>query len=288
MKPQIAFIGLGAMGFPMAERLLAAGYPMKVAVHKNREKVTILAKQGAEITESFAEAVRGAKLIFSILPADAEMRDLYLDERILMCIEPDAVVIEMTSATMSVMQEIGTVLKARGIRVLDCPVSGGISGANNGTLTLIVGGDPDVLEEVREPLMCIANNIYHVGALGTGKGLKAVNQMLVGIHMAAIAQALALAEKIGVSEDKFYEVVSHSSGDSKVLNSKFPMIKSRHFEQGFQMKLMKKDLKNALHHGEGLDLSMLKQAIDLFERVPEEMALKDFSVVSDFVRSQKY
>ncbi|SMP70445.1 NAD(P)-dependent oxidoreductase [Anoxynatronum buryatiense] len=284
MKPQTAFIGLGAMGFPMACRLLDAGYPVKTAVHRNLEKASQLKEKGAVIASDFSEAVKGAKLIFSIVPADEAMKALYLNEQVMAAIDPEAIVIEMTSASMSAMQEIGQALQKRNIRVLDSPVSGGISGAREGTLTFIVGGDAAVLDEVRPALECMASRIIHVGPLGAGKGMKAANQMLVGIHMAAAAQALALAESVGIDPDTFFQVISTSSGASKVLENKFQLMKNHRFDQGFQLQLLVKDMNIALAQGEGLDLSMLEQASALFAQVPAELAEKDFAVISELFR----
>ena len=284
MKPQTAFIGLGAMGFPMACRLLDAGYPVKTAVHRNMEKASQLKEKGAVIASDFSEAVKGAKLIFSIVPADEAMKALYLNDGILASIDTDAIVIEMTSASMAAMKEVGQTLQERKIRVLDSPVSGGISGAKDGTLTFIVGGDAAVLDEVRPALECMASRIIHVGPLGAGKGMKAANQMLVGIHMAAAAQALALAEAVGIDPDTFYQVISTSSGASKVLENKFQLMKNRRFDQGFQLQLLVKDMNIALAQGEGLDLSMLNQASALFAQVPAELAEKDFAVISELFR----
>lgn len=113
MKPFITFIGLGAMGFPMACRLLEAGYTVKTAGHTNMESVNQLAEKGALVAPGFSEAVKGSKLIFSIVTADEAIRDLYLNEQVLNAIDKDAIVIEMTSASMDVMQEIGQVLANR-------------------------------------------------------------------------------------------------------------------------------------------------------------------------------
>lgn len=284
MKPQTAFIGLGAMGFPMACRLLDAGYPLKTAVHRNQEKASALKEKGAVIAADFSEAVRDARLIFSIVPDDEAMKELYLNEALLAAVSRDAIVVEMTSASMKVMQEVGVVLQQRGIRVLDSPVSGGISGAKDGTLTFIVGGEIQVLDEVRPALESMASRIIHVGSLGAGKSMKAANQMLVGVHMAAAAQALALAESVGIEPDVFYQVVSTSSGASKVLENKYPLMKNHNFEQGFQLKLLVKDMNIALAQGAGLDLSMLQQAKALFQQVPPHLKEKDFAVVSELFR----
>lgn len=141
-----------------------------------------------------------------------------------------------------------------------------------------------MLEEIRPVLEKISSRIFHVGSVGAGKGMKAANQMLVGVHMAAAAQALSLAESVGIEPDTFYQVVSASSGASRMLDLKYPSMKNHSFEKGFQLQLLVKDMHIALDQGEGLDLSMLKQAIDLFEKVPKDQSEKDFSVISEMFR----
>lgn len=283
-KKQLTFIGLGAMGLPMAKRLLQAGYPVKTALHRNKEMEEDLRKMGAVIEPGFPEAVKGSDIIFTILPADREMREVILDDEFLKALKPGAVLVEMTTASIEVMKEIADTLKKYQVEVLDSPVSGGVKGAVEGTLTFMTGGKAELLQKIRPELECMAGRIFHVGDVGMGKGIKAINQMLVGIHITAASQALAMAEEIGISPEDFYEVVSNSSGASKVLENNISKMKNHQYDGGFQTKHLIKDMNIALNQSQNQDLQLLKKVLEIYGEAPESMERKDFSVINKLFR----
>ncbi|MFC0272640.1 NAD(P)-dependent oxidoreductase [Metabacillus herbersteinensis] len=276
---RIGFIGLGAMGFPMAKNLLKNDYELHVIAHRNREPVDELTAQGATEHKSVADIFSQCDCIISILPTDKEMESVLLNQQVLDAINPDSVLIEMTSGSPEMMKKVHDAYQLKGIPVLDGPVSGGTIGAENGTLTVMVGGDPDVLERTRPVLEAMAKNIYLVGSVGAGKAIKAINQMLAGIHMVASAEAVALAEKLEIDMDKLKEVVGNSSGASWMLANKMDGLVKRDFTPGFKLNLMKKDIQIAVNEGVDKQLPLANYVLELFKQSEKESGEEDFSAI---------
>ncbi len=266
MIKNIAFIGLGNMGFPMAKRLCNAGFLVTTAVHHNAEKGRQLAVENAIVADTIADAVRGADLVITILPQDEQVREALLAPEVYQVIveQPLTIIMEMTSCSPQTVQLVGTEYSEKGIRVFDAPVSGGTAGAANGSLTIFGSGDRELLNELKPVLDVLATKVYHVGELGAGKALKAINQMMAAVNMVAVAEALAVAEKEGINPDVMYDVIKESSGNSYVFDKKFKNTASGNFATGFRTALMRKDLGIALGLGEGLELPLAKLAYEYY------------------------
>ncbi|MCL6445652.1 MAG: NAD(P)-dependent oxidoreductase [Alicyclobacillus sp.] len=189
-KQRIGFLGLGAMGLPMATRLCKAGYSLIIVRHKREEPVATLQKLGAQLVGSIGEMIEKSDVIMSILPSDREIESSLLQEAILSKVRPGIVLVEMTSGSKGVMKRVHREFESRGATVLDAPVSGGTSGAINGTLTVMAGGDPAVIESVQDILEVLSRSVIRVGEVGDGKAVKAINQMLAAIHMLATSEAV--------------------------------------------------------------------------------------------------
>jgi 3-hydroxyisobutyrate dehydrogenase-like beta-hydroxyacid dehydrogenase len=282
----IGFIGLGEMGFPMAKRLCGAGFEVRTAIHRadnpqSVERAAQLAALGAKIKESFAAAVTGADLILTILPEDEQVKGILLDREIRGAIvaNPAAIILEMTSCRPATVQEIGAAYAQSGVRVFDAPVSGGVAGAANGTLTIFGAGDPELLDELRPVLERLAAKIYHLGELGAGKALKAVNQMLAAVNMVAVGEAYQLAGKAGIDPKVMYEVIKESSGNSYVFDRKFQNLVSDSFPAGFRLSLMRKDVRIALALAEGAKLPLAELAYQLYDDAREYDGF-DFSAIA--------
>jgi len=273
----IGFIGLGAMGLPMAKNLLKNGFELHVAAHRNRAPVEELKKAGAIEEPSIADIVSSCQVVISILPADQEMEAVLLSHDVLEQFTSDKVLIEMTSGSPDMMKMVNNTLQERGTRVLDAPVSGGTMGAANGTLTIMAGGDAELLEECRPVLDAMAENVYLVGAMGAGKAIKAINQMLAGIHMLASAEAVALAEKLEIDKEVIKQVVGKSSGASWMLLNKIDALTNRDFAPGFKLSLMKKDIQIAVKEGADQKLPLASFALSLYEEVDKEYGELDFA-----------
>lgn len=259
---KIGFIGLGAMGLPMALRLTGAGFPLFTTFHRRREPADALAAKGATVLGSAAEVARAADVVITILPADAELEQIALGKGGL--VEGFArgkTLIEMTTCTAITMQKVEQALAAKGVRVLDAPVSGGTTGAEQGTLTIMVGGDATLLDEMRPVLQPMGTKLVHVGGTGQGKVVKMVNQAMAATHLLAIGEAFALGVRCGADPAKLYEVIKDSSGYSKMMDLRLPkFLLGGSFQPGFKLDLMKKDVNLALDSAQALSIPLVLTA----------------------------
>lgn len=280
---RVGFIGYGAMGLPMARNLLLKGFEVHVTAHHNREPVEQLKEAGAIEHSSLSGIVSQCEVLITILPTDREMRAVLLSTEVLGGLSSEHVLIEMTSGSPGVMKDIAQAYQERGIRVLDAPVSGGTIGAEKGTLTVMAGGDEELLEVCRPVLDAMAQNIYLVGPVGAGKSIKAINQMLAGIHMIASAEALALAEKLEIDTSMLKEVIGKSSGSSWMLMNKLDSLSNRNFTPGFKHSLMKKDVDIAVKEGADIKLPLASLALQLYKMSEKEFGQDDFSAIGKWI-----
>jgi 3-hydroxyisobutyrate dehydrogenase-like beta-hydroxyacid dehydrogenase len=245
---KVGFIGLGAMGAPMAERVVKAGFQTFTTFHSRREPADALAALGACVLGSAAEVARAADTVITILPADRELREVVFGANGLLAgFSPGKVLIDMTTATAMTMQEVESALTPVGVRVLDAPVSGGTTAAASGALTIMVGGDPALLEQCRPLLETMGSRIVHVGVVGQGKVVKIINQMMAAVHLLAIGEAFALGIRCGASPATLYSVIKESSGYSKMMDLRLPgFLLAGSFQPGFRLDLMNKDVHLAL------------------------------------------
>lgn len=256
---KVGFIGLGAMGLPMAKRVVEAGHNTTTTYHRRREPADELAALGARVVGSPAEVARASDVIITILPADQELTEtVFGDEGILKGFSRGKVLIDMTTGTALCMQEVDEAIVAAGGAVLDAPVSGGTPAAAQGTLTIMVGGEAKLLEKYRPLLEAMGKQIVHVGGVGQGKVVKMVNQMMAATHLLAIGEAFALGVKCGADPNTLYEVIKTSSGYSKMMDLRLPgFLLDGSFEAGFRLDLMKKDVNLALDSGRTLNVPLV-------------------------------
>lgn len=245
----IAFIGLGQMGAPMAHNLLKAGHELRV-FDLSAAAVRQLAEAGAESAASAREAVEGAVVVISMLPASAHVESLYLGgQGIVPHIAAGSLVLDCSTIATSSAQAVARACAARGLSMLDAPVSGGTAGAQAGTLTFIVGGESETLERARPYLSAMGKNVFHAGASGAGQTAKICNNMLLGILMAGTAEALNLGVAHGLDPAVLSDIMSKSSGRNWALElyNPWPGVMetapaSRGYSGGFGTTLMLKDL----------------------------------------------
>ncbi len=265
---KVGFIGLGAMGAPMAQRVVKAGHKVCTTVHRRREAAEQLAALGAAVVEKPAAVARAADVIITILPADKELKEVTLGPSGLIDgFAPGKILIDMTTGTAFALQEIEKVLVPAGGRVLDAPVSGGTTGAEQGTLTIMVGGDAALLEECRPLLETMGRRIIHVGVVGQGKVVKMVNQMMAAANLLAIGEAFALGVRCGARPATLFEVIRESSGYSKMMDLRLPgFLLDGTFEPGFKLDLMKKDVNLAIDsaRAEGVPLFVTAAVAQIF------------------------
>jgi 2-hydroxy-3-oxopropionate reductase len=199
--------------------------------------------------------------------------------------KPDAVVIDMSSINPLVTQEIGRTLKEKGVKMLDAPVSGGETGAIQGTLAIMVGGEEGVFRDCMEIFKALGKNIVLVGGLGAGGFTKLVNQMIVAINIAAVGESFSLGVKAGLDPQVIYQAIRGGLAGSQVLETKAPMIFQRNFKPGFKIKLHQKDLHNALLTAKDLGVplplsSLVQQAFTSL--ITEGKAEEDHSALATF------
>ncbi|HOL73886.1 MAG TPA: NAD(P)-dependent oxidoreductase, partial [Bryobacteraceae bacterium] len=259
----IGFIGLGAMGLPMAKNVIAAGHRVYTMFHRRRAPADELASLGATILDSPAAIARNAEIVITIVPADAELKEIVFGPNgLLEAFGRGKVLIEMTTAMPETVIEVEKAIAGRGGRVLDAPVSGGTTGAANATLTIMAGGMPELLEEVRPVLETMGKNIIHVGPVGQGKVVKMVNQLMAAVNLLAMGEAFALGVRCGADPKVLYEVIKSSSGYSRMMDARLPgFLFEGKFEPGFKLDLMKKDVNLALGSAQALSIPLMFGAL---------------------------
>ena len=246
---QIAFIGLGHMGLPMARNLLNAGHTLSV-FDLVASAVNELAAQGARAAISAADAVSAAEVVISMLPASRHVEGLYLgDAGLLSVIAPGSLVLECSTIAPEAARKVHQAAAARGIALLDAPVSGGTAGAAAGTLTFMVGGAAATLERARPILAGMGKNIFHAGPEGAGQVAKVCNNQLLAVHMIGTAEAMALGVANGLDPATLAEIMRQSSGGNWSLEKYNPWPgvmpnapASKDYRDGFAAELMAKDL----------------------------------------------
>jgi 3-hydroxyisobutyrate dehydrogenase len=249
---KIAFIGLGHMGGPMALNLRKAGYTLK-AFDLSEEACKKYDAEGLPIASSAAEAVADADVVISMLPASVHVEGLFLGSAgkpaLLDSIRAGALVIDSSTIAAATSRKVAEAAAAKGIAMIDAPVSGGTGGAIAGTLTFMVGGETDDLDRARPVLEKMGANIFHAGGIGAGQTAKICNNMLLGILMIGTSEALALGVANGLDPKVLSEIMRRSSGGNWVLEKYNPMPgvmeaapASKNYAGGFGTDLMLKDL----------------------------------------------
>jgi 2-hydroxy-3-oxopropionate reductase len=285
MKKKIGFIGLGIMGKPMAKNLLKAGYSI-VAYDLNKDAVEDVVKAGALGASSSKEAAGKAEVIITMLPDSPDVKEVILGkDGVLEGIKPGSIVIDMSSINPLVSQEIEKELRKKGVEMLDAPVSGGETGAIQGTLAIMVGGKEKVFNESVEIFKAVGKNIVHVGKIGAGGFVKLVNQIIVAVNIAAVGEAFTLGTKAGLDPQVIYQAIRGGLAGSSVLETKAPMMFARNFKPGFKIRLHHKDLQNALSTakdlGVPLPLSSFVQQI-ILSLMTEGRGEEDHSALATF------
>ena len=249
MAKKIAFFGLGNMGGPMAANLVKAGFDVS-AFDLQAASVTKAVEDGCSAAASEKEAVAGADFVISMLPNGAIAESLYIEGAgLLDLVEPSALLIDCSTVAASSSRRIGEEAKKRNIRAIDAPVSGGVAGAEAGTLAFMCGGEAADVEAAREVLVHIGANIFHAGASGAGQIAKICNNMLLAVHMIGTAESLQLGVDNGLDPAVLSEIMLKSSGCNWSLEKYNPypgvmdgVPASRDYQGGFMVKLMQKDL----------------------------------------------
>lgn len=259
----IGWIGLGNMGRPMTKNLVAAGYTVN-GFDLVPEAVTAAAEGGVNPVGSIAEAVAGADIVFTMLPKGEHARSVYLDAGgVLESASTSTLLVDSSTIDFDSARALHKQAADRGFRFIDGPVSGGVGGAQAGTLTFMLGGADDAIADAKPVIEAMAGNIFHAGGDAAGQAAKIVNNMQLAISLQGVVEGAVLAQRFGLDPKVFFDIAKVSSGDSWPLRNWYPVPgvvetspSEREFAAGFSTMLMHKDLGLALAGAETQELDL--------------------------------
>lgn len=245
MNKQIAFLGLGVMGAPMAANLARKGFTVKAWNRTfDRPSIQIVREAGATIVRSLPEAVEGADLIFTCVGDVSDVEEVILGaEGVMRYAKPGALIVDFSTIGTDAAKKIGTQLQKHHLRFLDAPVSGGDIGAQKGTLTIMVGGELEDFTECQPYLEAMGKTIRLCGAVGSGQAVKMCNQVLAALHMVALCEAMQLAQQQGIDPNFIVEVCGTGAAGSWALSNLGPKIINSDLAPGFAIEHILKDLR---------------------------------------------
>jgi len=288
---KIAFIGLGHMGGGMAPNLAKAGHEV-AAFDLVADAVRHATEGGCSAAASAADAVKGADVVITMLPAAQHVRAVFHDD-VAPNAKPGALLIDCSTIDVASAREVGEAMTAKGFDFVDAPVSGGIAAAAGGTLTFMVGGTDAAFAKAQPFLEPMAKAVIHAGDLGAGQAAKICNNMILGATMVATCEGFAMAKKLGLNLQTFYDISSKASGQSWSMTSYCPVPgvgpetpADHDYEGGFAAALMLKDLKLAMAAAQAVDAytPMGGEAEELYQRfVDRGGAAKDFSGIIQMI-----
>jgi 2-hydroxy-3-oxopropionate reductase len=261
MMETIGFIGLGIMGRPMSKNLMKAGYRLVVRDHK-RDPETELAGLGARVAASPRQAAEASDVVITMLPDTPQVVEVMRGpEGVFAGARSGTLVIDMSTISPVETRELSAAAEAQGLAYLDAPVSGGQVGAENATLSIMVGGEPAAFARARPIFEALGKNIVYIGEHGAGQVCKACNQIVVALTIEAVSEALVLAQKAGVDAAKVREALLGGFAQSKILDLHGKRILERNFRPGFRIRLHQKDLSIALITGKAYGAALPATAL---------------------------
>jgi 3-hydroxyisobutyrate dehydrogenase len=249
---KIGFIGLGNMGLPMAQNLVKAGHAV-AGFDVSRDAIDRFAAAGGEPAHSIGEACQGAEVVITMLPAGRQVHDVYFGEEGVLASAPaGALLIDSSTIDVETARDVAHVADGQAFEMIDAPVSGGVAGAQEATLTFMVGGSEGAFERARPLLEAMGKTIVHAGGPGNGQAAKICNNMILGASMIVVSEAFLLAEKLGLDAQKLFDISSQSSGQCWSMTKYCPVPglvptspANRDYKAGFTAAMMLKDLKLA-------------------------------------------
>jgi 3-hydroxyisobutyrate dehydrogenase-like beta-hydroxyacid dehydrogenase len=259
---KIGFIGLGAMGRPMAKNLLKAGHSVTVT-DIVPAAVQALAAEGAQTADSNVEVASAGEVIITMLPGDKEVKQVLINDDFAANLKPDAVILDMTSCSPDGIIQVESYYKPKGIMVVDAPVSGNVEGAVAGTLSIFASGEDAALKKVWPLLEVMGKQLFSLGPCGTGKAFKNLNNLLSISNTVIVTEMLRVAQKHGYNLDSLYDMICASTGMSMSFKNRFKRMVNDNFDNGFKLSLARKDYANALAMGEGVPMPVCKLIYEL-------------------------
>jgi 3-hydroxyisobutyrate dehydrogenase len=268
-KTRVGWIGTGVMGRWMCEHCVKKGYAATV-YNRSRDKTQPLLDLGATFADSPRAVAENADVVFAIVGFPPDVREVFLGEKgALSASKPGTILVDMTTSEPSLAVEIEKAAKAKGVHAIDAPVSGGDVGAKNAALSIMIGGDKEVVEAVTPLFEAMGKTIVHQGPAGAGQNTKMVNQILISSNMVAVCEALLYGHKSGLDLETVMKSVTVGAAGSKALEVLGPRILKRDFEPGFYVEHFIKDMGIALKEAEKMNLCLpgLGLAKQLYEAV---------------------
>ena len=259
--PVIGFIGLGIMGKPMARNLIKAGYSL-IVHNRSRAAVDELVKEGAKSADSSQAVAAQADVVITMLPDSPDVELVVAgDQGVFQDAKPGTLLIDMSTISPVVARRLTAEAERRKLEMLDAPVSGGEAGAISATLSIMIGGKSSAVERAMPIFQALGKNVVHIGEAGAGQVAKAANQVVVGLTIAAVSEALVLAAKAGVDAAKVRQVLLGGFAQSRVLDAHGQKMLERNFKPGFRIRLHEKDLSIALATGKEYGVPLLLTAV---------------------------
>jgi len=268
-KTRIGWIGTGVMGRWMCQHAITRGYAATV-YNRSKDKLQPLLEAGAKAAESPRAVAAQADVVFAIVGFPKDVREVFLGPAgALAGSKPGTILVDMTTSEPSLAKEISEAAKGKGVHALDAPVSGGDVGAKNAALSIMIGGDKEVVAAVQPVFECMGKTIVHQGGPGAGQHTKMVNQILIAANMIAVCEGLLYGYKAGLDLETVFKSVSVGAAGSKALEVLGPRILARNFEPGFYVEHFIKDMGIALTEAEKMNLCLpgLALAKQLYEAV---------------------
>jgi len=264
MAKRVAFLGLGAMGQPMAVNLAKAGFET-FGWNRSERPFEALRAAGVTICSNLADAVRAAEVV-CLCVLDDTAADAVVSQA-LPLLHRGTVMLDHSTLSVATTRRLARAAAERGVHYLDAPVSGGTGGAAAGTLTIMVGGDQAVFEQVRDVLQAMGRLLCHMGPSGSGQGTKLVNQLLTAVHSAAAVEALHLGQRLGLDLEQLHTVLAASFGASRMLDRTVPVLQQQAFASAFTVDVLSKDLRliHALGQDTGTALPLADSALALYQ-----------------------
>lgn len=287
---KIGFIGLGNMGFPMVENLLEDGYSVTV-YDINKEIVDKAKNLNAHSVDTPNELLNKVDILFTSLPSEKVVEEIYLGDKGLFNQKSETIMIDTSTVSPKLNNTLESKALENNLKYLAAPVSGGVVGSVNRTLTFMIGGKETVYDEVEDVLHHLGENIFHVGEkIDSGTTIKLINNLLIGFYTAGVSEALHIANKQGINLDSLFEMLNVSYGQCRIYDRNYnTFIKDENYEPGFSMNLLVKDLNFAvdLANEHKLDLPISKDLLDMYTTVSKEgYGDKDMSVLYERVKDK--
>lgn len=264
---KIGFIGLGIMGKPMVRNLIKAGNEV-IGYDVVEENIEIMMKDGMIPGKSSRDVAEQCRILITMLPNSPHVKEVVLGKNgVLEGAEKGSILIDMSSIAPTASKEIEKICKEKGIDMIDAPVSGGEPKAVDGTLSVMVGGDKKIFEQVKPILKEMAASVVYCGDIGAGNTTKLANQIIVAVNIAAVSEAFMLAKKAGVDQHLVFEAIKGGLAGSTVMNAKVPMILEHNYKPGFKVDLHIKDLNNAIEtaHATGSPVPLTAAVMEMLQ-----------------------